>query len=87
MGPRGQAAGVGGAGDEPAEVADAVAGVVAVPGDAAGVGLAFDDADLAVGAGGELGGGGQAGRAPADDGDGDVLIVGLVHRRASGLGW
>jgi hypothetical protein len=43
----GEAAGVVGAGDEPLHVADAVAEVVAVPGFAAGLALAFEDEDLA----------------------------------------
>ena len=56
-----------------------------MPRDAACLGLAFDDADLAVDVGSEGGGGRQARRAAADDGDGDVLIGGLVHDGSSGV--
>jgi hypothetical protein len=59
---------VGGAGQDPVQVADAESGVAAVPRDAAGVLLAFEYEDLAGDGPGEFAGGPQPGGAAADDG-------------------
>ena len=75
-----QRAGVAGAGHEPVQVADAVTRMVAVPGDAAGLGLPFDHEDVTVDSRGERCRRGEPGRTTADDRDAHVLDV---HRCSS----
>ena len=60
---------VGGPGDEGLHVAHAVAQMVAVTGDSAGVCFTFQNGDLQCGVGGQFGGSGQSGGSGADDGD------------------
>ena len=64
-----ESARVGGPGDEGLHVAHAVAQMVAVTGDSAGVRFTFQDGDLQCGVGGQFGGSGQSGGSGADDGD------------------